>query len=116
MAKTTTTKQNESVTINADELVKDLNSQELKALQSLIKSGLLSQATVAAKRYQIACSTYGALAPTIRKTVGSSFNMKNLLHREVTEGDCSHLSKDEQKRFRDAQTIKKAWKALTDSF
>jgi len=105
--KTTTTDKSESpvTVLSAD-------------LQIIDKAGQSSNARKAVQAYQRACSDYGALIARCGKGkhVSSSLSRKNGTVKELSELDCSTLSKDDIKRLGDCIRIKKAWATLTGEF
>jgi len=106
MAKTTTTESESPVTIlSAD-------------LQIIEKAGQASNARKAVQAYQRACSDYGSLIQQCgqSKHTNSSLSRKTGTVRELSELDCSTLSKEQVKRLGECIRIRKAWSLLTGEF
>ena len=107
MAKTTTTiDKSESPVIESSDLL------------VIEKAGQASNARKAVQAYQRACSDYGSLIQQCgqSKHTNSSLSRKTGTVRELSELDCSTLSKEQVKRLGECIRIRKAWSLLTGEF
>ena len=105
MARTTIDKSESPVIESSDLLVID-------------KAGQSSNARKAVQAFQRACSDYGTLIKKCgtSKQVSASLSRKAGRVRELSELDCSTLSKEQLKTLSDSIRIKKAWSLLTGEF
>ena len=106
MAKTTTTDKSESPVIASSDLV------------IIDKAGQAANARKAVQAYQRACSDYGSLIKLCGQArhTNSSLSRKTGTVKELSELDCSMLSREQVKRLGECIRIRKAWALLTGEF
>ena len=82
------------------------------------KAGQAANARKAVHAYQRACSDYGSLIAKCgqSKHVNSSLSRKSWKVKELSELDCSTLSREQVARLGECIRIRKAWALLTGEF
>ena len=96
----------------------ELSDTTQQALLTVAKAGQSDNARKAVQTFQRACSDYGSLIMLCGQArhTNSSLSRKTGKVRELSELDCSMLSKEQVKRLGDCIRIRKAWALLTGEF
>ena len=82
------------------------------------RAGQAANARKAVQAYQRACSDYGSLIAKCGQArhTNSSLSRKSWKVKELSELDCSTLSREQVQRLSECIRIRKAWALLTGEF
>ena len=102
-------------TTDKSEFTAVIESSDLAIIE---KAGQSSNARKAVQTFQRACSDYGTLIKLCGQArhTNSSLSRKTGTVKELSELDCSMLSKEQVKRLGECIRIRKAWALLTGEF